>query len=232
MAYAEDTFKKLKNGLIVSCQAEGNDPFNKPELVALFAKAAIMGGASGIRTEGYEKTKAIVETVDVPVIGLIKSYFPDKFVRITGTFSDVDKLIASGCSIIAIDGTFRKRENLTGPEFISKIKKKYNCLIMADIAQAAEGLACFDAGADCVSTTLSGYTPDTINNPKDRPDFELVKKLVDHLPIPVIAEGKINTPELAAEMMEYNPWAIVVGTAITRPRVVTNWFVNKMKKAD
>lgn len=225
----ENTFEKIRNGLIVSCQAEGNDPFNEPEYVTLFAKAAIMSGAVGIRSEGYLKTKSIVENVEVPVIGLIKSYFPDNSVRITGSFKDVERVIGTGCQIIAIDGTFRRRENLDGPEFINKVKTKFDCLIMADIAQVAEGLDCFDAGADCVSTTLSGYTPETSFLTKNKPDFELVKKLVELLPIPVIAEGKINSPELAEEMMRYKPWSIVVGTAITRPRIITQWFIEKMK---
>lgn len=37
----------LRGEMIVSCQAEGKDPFNKPEYVALFAQAAIMGGRKG-----------------------------------------------------------------------------------------------------------------------------------------------------------------------------------------
>jgi len=120
----KEIFDRLKKQLIVSCQAEGNDPFNSSEGVTLFAKAAVMGGAAGIRTEGFEKTKMIKENVSVPVIGLIKSYFDDGYVRITGSFKDVEDLLKTNCDIIAIDGTFRKREELTGPEFISKVKGK------------------------------------------------------------------------------------------------------------
>jgi N-acylglucosamine-6-phosphate 2-epimerase len=221
-----EIFNSLKNGLIVSCQAEVNDPFNSPETLTLFAKAAVMGGAVGIRSEGIEKLKAILAEVKAPVIGLLKSKFEDGFVRITGSFNEVEKLNNIGCRIIAVDGTFRKREGMRGPEFISEIKKKFDCSIMADISTYAEGTACADFGADCVSSTLSGYTPDTKFYPMDKPDFEIIEKLAKDLSIPVIAEGRINRPEYATGMIIRGAWCVVVGSAITRPRIITNWYVD------
>lgn len=226
----DNVFEAIKHKLIVSCQSEGDDPFNSPELVALFAKAAEMGGAAGIRSQGVEKTKKIMETVSLPVIGLIKTKFPDGTVCITGSFKAVEELIGTGCHIIAIDGTFRTREGLTGPEFIAEVKKRYNCTVMADISTVEDGLASIKAGADCISTTLSGYTPETRNMAHDRPDTELLKTLAEKSPVPVIAEGRINTPEWAAEMMKLGAYAVVVGTAITRPRIVTGWFIDAIKK--
>ncbi|MBZ0201102.1 MAG: N-acetylmannosamine-6-phosphate 2-epimerase [Ignavibacteriaceae bacterium] len=226
----DDLFYKIKNGLIVSCQAEGDDPFNSPEGVTLFARAAKLGGACAIRSEGIEKTKMIVSEVGLPAIGLIKSKFEDGYVRITGSFDDVENLIETGANLIAIDGTFRKRQGWSGPEFIREVKKRYNCLVMADVATYSEGIACAEAGADCISTTLSGYTPETKGNPKQEPDFELVEKLSSRIKIPVIAEGKINKTDYAKLMIEHGAWAVVVGTAITRPRVITSWFVDVIKK--
>ncbi len=224
-----DIFNTIRNGLIVSCQAEGNSPFNSPEGVAMFARAAVNGGATAIRSEGLEKTSAIIRTVQVPVIGLVKSYFDDGFVRITGSFKDVEQLVSIGTHIIAIDGTFRMREGLTGPDFIAQAKAQYGCCIMADIATEEEAIACARAGADCVSTTLSGYTPETQHS-HDGPDTELLRKLASSLTIPVIAEGRINTPALAAEMRSLGAWSIVVGSAITRPTEITKWFVESMNK--
>ncbi|HZW40323.1 MAG TPA: N-acetylmannosamine-6-phosphate 2-epimerase [Ignavibacteriaceae bacterium] len=218
--------ERLKNKLIVSCQSEEGDPFNSPEYVTLFAKAAIMGGATGIRSEGFFKTKMIVENVDVPVIGLIKSHYEDGFVRITGSFADVEKLIETKCHIIAVDGTFRLREGVTGPNFIKEIKKRYNVLVMADISTYEEGIACAKSGADCISTTLSGYTPETKHLSKDKPDIKLVSDLTKNISIPVIAEGKLNKPEYAAEALKAGAWACVVGTAITRPRIITQWYID------
>jgi len=220
----------LKGNLIVSCQAEGDSPFNSPEGVTMFAKAAIIGGAAAIRSEGIAKTKMIVEQTNVPVIGLVKSKFEDGSVRITGNFKDVEDLISIGTHIIAIDGTFRKRENLSGPDFISAVKSKFNCLIMADIAKLDEAISCEEAGADLISTTLNGYTPETISDKIKEPNYDLVNQLVKRIKIPVVAEGRINTPYAAKKMVELGAYAVVVGTAITRPHIITSWYVDAIKK--
>jgi N-acylglucosamine-6-phosphate 2-epimerase len=228
----QEIIDKLKNKLIVSCQAEGNSPFNSPEGVTMFAKAAILGGASAIRSEGIEKTKMIIEQTNVPIIGLVKSKFEDGSVRITGSFKDVEDLISIGTHIIAIDGTFRKRENLSGPDFIEAVKSKFNCLIMADIAKLDEAIACKEAGADLISTTLNGYTTETISDKVKEPNYDLVNQLVKRIKTPVVAEGRINTPEAAKKMIELGAYAIVVGTAITRPHIITSWYVEAIKNFD
>ena len=225
-----ELLKQLKGGMIVSCQAEGDDPFNaNPEYMALFARAAEMGGAIGIRTQGIEKLKAIKRATKLPVIGLLKSQFPDGTVCITSSFNEVEQLIAAGSDIVAIDGTFRKREGLSGPEFIKEVKKRYGCIVLADIATYAEAKACEEAGADCVSTTLNGYTPDTLQF-HDGPNYDVLRECVKGLTVPVFAEGRYNTPAEAGKAMELNAYAVISGTAITRPRVITQWFVNEIKK--
>ena len=226
----KEIISKLKHGLIVSCQAEGDSPFNSPEGVTMFAKAAIAGGAVGIRSEGIEKTKMILNTLDVPVIGLIKSQFDDGSVKITGSFSDVDDLSSIRCPIIAVDGTFRKRDGLTGPEFIHRIKSEIDALIMADIAKDDEAIECEKAGADFISTTLNGYTPETLKDKTHSPNFKLVKSFIKKIKKPLIAEGRINNPADAKKMIDLGAFAVVVGTAITRPHIVTSWYVDAIKK--
>lgn len=216
--------------MIVSCQSEGDDPFNaNPEYMALFARAAEMGGAIGIRTQGIAKLEAIKRATNLPVIGLLKSQFPDGTVRITGSFSEVEQLIHSKSDIVAIDGTFREREGLSGPDFIRVVKQRYGCLVLADIATYAEAKACEEAGADCVSTTLNGYTPDTMQY-HDGPNYDVLKDCVNGLSIPVFAEGRYNTPTEAGEAMKIGAYAVISGTAITRPRVITQWFVAEINK--
>lgn len=223
--------EQLKGGMIVSCQAEGDDPFNAdPEYMALFARAAEIGGAIGIRTQGIAKLVAIKRATKLPVIGLLKSQFPDRTVRITGSFAEVEQLIQSKSDIVAIDGTFRKREGLSGPDFIKIVKQRYNCLVLADIATYEEAKACEEAGADCVSTTLNGYTPDTFQY-HDGPNYGVLKDCVKGLSIPVFAEGRYNTPVEAGKAMELGAYAVISGTAITRPRVITQWFVAEINKA-
>lgn len=222
--------ENLKNGMIVSCQAEGEDPFNAdPEYMALFARAAEMGGAIGIRTQGIAKLEAIKRATKLPVIGLLKGQFADGTVKITGSYSEVEQLINAKSDIVAIDGTFREREGLTGPEFIRGVKKRYGCLVLADIATYEEAKACEEAGADCVSTTLNGYTPDTIQY-HDGPNYDVLKECVNGLSIPVFAEGRYNTPSEAGEAMKLGAYAVISGTAITRPRVITQWFVSEINK--
>ena len=222
--------EQLRGGMIVSCQAEGDDPFNaNPEYMALFARAAEMGGAIGIRTQGIAKLEAIKRATKLPVIGLLKSQFPDGTVCITGTFNEVEQLIAAGSDIVAIDGTFREREGLSGPDFIKEIKKCYGCIVLADIATYVEAKACEEAGADCVSTTLNGYTPDTMQF-HDGPNYDVLKECLNGLSIPVFAEGRYNTPAEAGNAMKLGAYAVISGTAITRPRVITQWFVNELKK--
>lgn len=218
--------ENLKRQMIVSCQSEGEDPFNNPQYVALFAKAAEMGGAKGIRSEGLAKIFEIKKHTTLPIIGLVKSAFEDGFVRITGSVQDVENLLNIGCDIIAIDGTFRNRDGMTGPQFIKYIKSHYDCCILADIATEKEALECQNQGADCVSTTLSGYTPDTLYKASVGPDFSLIEKLSGLLSVPLFAEGRINTPLEAKKAIDLGAYAVISGTAITRPRVITKWFVN------
>ena len=216
--------------MIVSCQAEGDDPFNAdPEYMALFARAAEMGGAIGIRTQGIAKLEAIKRATKLPVIGLLKGQFADGTVKITGSYLEVEQLINAKSDIVAIDGTFREREGLTGPNFIREVKKRYGCLVLADIATFEEAKACEDAGADCISTTLNGYTPNTLQF-HDGPNYDVLKECVSGLSIPVFAEGRYNTPTEAGEAMKLGAFAVISGTAITRPRVITQWFVAEIKK--
>lgn len=216
--------------MIVSCQAEGDDPFNDdPEYMALFARAAEMGGAIGIRTQGIAKLEAIKRATKLPVIGLLKGQFADGTVKITGSYSEVEQLIIAKSDIVAIDGTFREREGLTGPEFIREVKKRYGCLVLADIATYDEAKACEESGADCVSTTLNGYTPDTLQY-HNGPNYDVLKECVKVLSIPVFAEGRYNTPAEAGKAMELGAYAVISGTAITRPRVITQWFVAEINK--
>ncbi len=55
--------EKLKNGVIVLCHAEGDGPFDFPNYIPAFAKAAEMGGAVGIRVQGIDNIKSVRSTV-------------------------------------------------------------------------------------------------------------------------------------------------------------------------
>ena len=56
-----------------------------------------------------------------------------------------------------------------------------------------------------------------------------MKKLVAELHTPILAEGKINTPEDLAAVYEVGVHSAVVGGAITRPKQITERFVKVLK---
>ena len=103
-----------------------------------------------------------------------------------------------------------------------------NIIIMADCATLEEAVAAYEAGADLVGSTMNGYTPQTAHC-KGEPNYELVKQMVAALPCPVIAEGRVHTPEQARKMLEIGAWAVVVGGAITRPLEIAARFMNAVK---
>jgi len=221
----------VKNGLIVSCQFDANDPFNKPEHISLFALSCQMGGAAGIRTEGKESVKAVKSKVALPVIGLNQSVYPDGFVLITGDFKEVDEIIEAGADIVALDVTGRVRPNgLTGFEFLKRVRIAHpGTLLLADVSTFEEGVQAAELGADMVSTTLSGYTAATVQKAREGVDFDLIEQLSDSLVVPVIAEGRILLPSEAAHALELGAYAVVVGAAITKPIVITQMFVHEIQ---
>ena len=104
-------------------------------------------------------------------------------------------------------------------------QEKYpNIIIMADCATLEEARAAFEAGADLVGSTMNGYTAATADCKGD-PNYELVKQMVAELPCPVIAEGRVHTPEQAKKMLDIGAWAVVVGGAITRPLEIAQRFM-------
>lgn len=224
----DEIIRGLRNGLIVSCQALENEPLYSPDggIMSRMAKAAVEGGAVGIRANGIRDIREIKATVSVPLIGIIKRDQPDTPIYITVSMEDVDRLVKAGADIVAVDGTHRLRPGgESSAAFIRRIREKYpELLIMADIAQFSEAMDCAGAGADFVGTTLSGYTPET--EEVRSVNFELIRRLAAECPARVIAEGRIHTPEEAAECFACGAFAIVVGGAITRPLEITRRFVD------
>lgn len=217
----------LKNGLIVSCQALANEPLYGEDTMAKMALAAKQGGAVGIRANTAEDIRSIKSKVKLPLIGLWKQDYSDSEVYITPTVREVDAVLEAGSDIVAIDATRRYRPNGERlDEITAYIRSKYSCLMMADISTLEEGLYAEQLGFDMVSTTLSGYTP--YSRQQVEPDFQLLQELVSRVSIPVIAEGRIHSPEQVIRCFELGAFAVVVGSAITRPQLITHRYVNEI----
>lgn len=220
---------KLYHGLIVSCQAEADESLHGSQYMAAMARAAAQGGAVGIRANGPDDIIAIRAEVELPIIGIYKADIPGFAVRITPTVDHVCQVAGAGADIIAIDATDRPHpDRLALDERIRSIHQKTSRLVMADISNSEEGLAAEAAGADLIATTLSGYTEESSR--QSEPDFELIQKLVRKLKMPLIAEGRIATPEQAAQALVCGAYAVVVGSAITRPHWITTQFVERLKE--
>ena len=221
----------MRGGLVVSCQALAGEPLHYQGVMAMMAVAAENGGAVGIRANGGEDIADIKKAVRLPVVGLKKKNYDDSQVYITPTIEELFEVGTAGADIIAIDATARKRPGGVKLYEIVAAARKYfpDKLIMADISNFCEAQAAYDEGFDIISTTLSGYTPDSPD--VKGPDFELVKRLARYFSqksVPVFAEGRVRNPEQAGRLIEYGAWSIVVGSAITRPELITKDFVSAM----
>ncbi|MFE7359035.1 N-acetylmannosamine-6-phosphate 2-epimerase [Streptomyces sp. NPDC057543] len=221
---AQELANSLQGKLIVSCQAPPGDPMRETGTLVRLAQSAVAGGGAAIRANEPEVVAAIVEAVDLPVIGLWKD--GDVGVYITPTVRHALAVAEAGAAVVAADATDRPRpDGSTFAELVAAVHAA-GALVMADVSTLAEGSTAAAQGADFVSTTLSGYVPGT---PKQTgPDLDLVAALCAAIDVPVVAEGRINTPEDAAEALARGAHSVVVGTAITAPTALTARFVAGM----
>ena len=218
----EDVLKRIKGGLIVSCQALSTEPLCDPYIMSMMAYAAKEGGAVGIRANTTVDIEAIKKKVDLPIIGIIKKDYEGSDVYITPTEKEVEELVRTGVDIIAVDATKRMRPgNITFEEFFKNIRSKYpNQLFMADTS-------CFEEGKKALEL---GYTEYTKGH--SLPALDLIERYSKELRARVVAEGGIWVPEQLEAAYKSGAYTAVVGTAITRPRDITRRFVNALKTLD
>jgi N-acetylmannosamine-6-phosphate 2-epimerase/N-acetylmannosamine kinase len=217
--------ERLHGGLVVSCQPVVGGPMDNPHFVVGFALAAKDAGAAGLRIEGLANLRAVRAACSLPVIGLIKRPIPDSPVFITPDVDDVWALVDAGADIIAFDATLRPRP--VAIDALVRTAHEGGCLAMADIATIDDARAAAKTGADVIGTTLSGYTGGPV---PQHPDLELVTQCRT-LGLPVFAEGRYHRPDQARQAMEAGATAVVVGSAITRPEHIAEWFVSAIRSA-
>lgn len=218
---------QVRQQLIVSCQALPHEPLFGAELMARMALAAAQGGAKAIRANTPVDIAAIKRVVELPVIGLFKAELPGYEVYITPTLDHARAVAAAGADIIAIDATARPHPAGELAGYIVAIQQETGCPVLADVSTLEEGLAAEAAGADLVSTTMSGYTP--YSPQQDEPDIELVRQLAARLKRPLLAEGRYRLPAQINQALAYGALSVVVGGAITRPQEITAYLVKALR---
>lgn len=230
-----DRIQQLEGGIIVSCQASAGEPLCAPHHLLALALSAKNGGARAFRFEGAENISFVRNDRRMPsetvIVGLIKdeTVAPDERlekVYITGSFEQARLVAEAGADIVALDATMRPRPDGSSlSELIEKIHAQLKKPVWADVATIEEGLNAMDAGADVVSTTLFGYTAETVVPLEHGPGFVLLEQLIQQSNVPVIMEGRVWYPEEVTRAFDMGAFAVVVGSAITRPQLITERFV-------
>jgi putative N-acetylmannosamine-6-phosphate epimerase len=210
-----------RGALVVSCQARPGNPLHGAHHMAAMARAAEQGGAGAIRANGPMDVAAIRAVTQLPIVGLYKRDDPGYPVYITPDFAAAYAVAEAGADVIAVDATARPRKGGEAGVLIRRIRDELGHRVLADVATLAEGLAAAEAGADYVATTMSGYTGGPV---PEVPDLDLLGALAARCPVPVVAEGRFNTPEQVARAFALGAHAVCVGTAITNPLEITRRF--------
>ena len=229
-----ENIRRIYKKLIVSCQALPNEPLHSSFIMGRMAKAAKEGGACGIRANTREDIEEIRKNVDLPIIGIVKKIYENSPVYITPTMKEVDDLVAAGADIIAMDATDAVRPgDIPLDLFITQVRNRYpKQLLMADCSTIEEALHADSLGFDFLGTTLVGYTKQSEDDQIEENDFEIIKRILEKVKHPVIAEGNINTPLKARRVLEIGCYSVVVGSIITRPQVITRTFAEEIERLD
>lgn len=219
----------LKGKVIISVQAMPDEPLYKEECLTAMMQSVVNGGAKGLRLAGGRDVKNAKRLFNVPVIGLTK---PDKLpanwkevVYITPTLKEVRELVEADADIIATDATLRKRPKESLEEILAFIKQN-NKLAMADISNFEEGMNAAKMGFDFISTTLSGYTQNS-DCTQNGPDYKLLEQLVKNTNCPIILEGRVWEPSEVDKAFELGAHCVVIGSAVTRPQLITKRFCER-----
>jgi uncharacterized phosphosugar-binding protein/putative N-acetylmannosamine-6-phosphate epimerase len=219
-----DAVKAIAHRLIVSCQAGTEEVLYGSTYMVGMARAAKEGGAGGLRVNGVEDIAAVHKAVDLPIIGIEKQKHPQYGILITPDFEAARRIAEAGADIIALDGTTnRDGKEADLHQLIERIHNELHLPIMADISCLQDAVFAQNAGADLLGTTLAGYTAH--GRPMlPGPDLDFLHELVQTTHLPVIAEGRFEQPNEVAQAFTVGAYSVVVGSAITRPQMITQRF--------
>ena len=224
----KEILDSMKGGLVVSCQVQQDDPVQSMDFVVKMAKAAEWGGAVGIRANSPDQIAEIRKNVKLPIIGLYKIWHDDTDVFITPTLEAAKQVWEAGADIIALDCTSQiTHEGKSAYELLPIVKKEIpEAIIFADVSNYEEAKRAVELGADIVGPTLYGYTEETkdIEQPDLREFARMCRDFGDE--VCMMMEGHVYTPEDAMKCLYLGAHSVVVGSAITRPHLITKRFVD------
>lgn len=216
----------IKEGsLIISCQAVKGEPLYGYNIMHLMAKAAKEGGADAIRCNYVSDINSIKSETGLPTIGIIKAVYPDSGVYITPTLTEVKALLEeTETEVVALDATLRPRPNGERLEDLVDyiLTNKPSVEIMADISNMDEAKYADTLGFDYIGCTMRSYTESTKGIAI--PDYEFIADMVQNLHAKIIAEGGIWEADQLEKVWAAKPYAVVIGSAVTRPKDITARF--------
>lgn len=215
-------------GLVVSCQVQPDDPTFSPDFVVKMAQAAQWGGAAGLRANIPAQIRDIKAAVDLPLIGLFKIWSPDTNVFITPTLESALQVWEAGAEIVALDCTFQlNSDGRRACELLPEVQQAIpDAIIFADVSNYEEAKHAVELGADIVGPTLRGYTPETAHI--EEADYREFARMCRDFgnDVYMMMEGHIYTPEDAMKAIYVGAHSVVVGSAITRPHLITKRFTD------
>ena len=162
----------------------------------------------------------------MPIIGIEKRRIGNE-ISITPDFAAAEAVASAGADVIALDCS-TSRASVAEPwrDLLQRIHSDLGKPALADIASLDEAVAAQGAGADAVATTLYGFTPETAEF--HTVNWDLVERMVRELRVPVIVEGHLSQPEEVKRALDFGAFAVVIGSAITRPEAITARFVRAL----
>lgn len=227
----KDVIEKLRGQVIISCQAYEDTPLYGPDNMKTMAASVIMGGAKVLRACWPQDIKAIKSlNADITIVGIFKHIIEGKvegtYPIITPNFEDARSVIEAGADIIALDCTiFKERDENALKALLQQIRDAYpDVPIMADLGRYSDAKFCKETGlVDIISTTLSDYYTHS-----GKVDTDLILQIKE-LGLPVNAEGKIWDNNDLKQVLDCKPYCCTIGSAVTRPHLITKHFLDFAK---
>lgn len=224
--------EKLLHGVVVSVQAFEDSPLYGADNMKIMAQCAALGHANGFRACWPQDIRAVREITELPIVGINKKFGNGNTldeIFITPDFASACEVIEAGCDILGIDCTIRPSRGFDELyQLLKRIKQRYpDIAIMADLATLEEGKRVAETGfVDIISSTLCGYTRQSLADLSDGPNLSIIKKLKAEIHLPINGEGRIWELQDLEDVIDAGADMVTIGTAISRPQLITERFVN------